>query len=52
MQKTDLELQEAVISAVTSAVSAWATRYDDTAFRDFIEELSSRGYKIVKDKPE
>ena len=49
MQKTDLELQEAVISAICEAerMKDWDTYYTDPAA--FIANLSAAGYKIVKD---
>ena len=52
MQKTDLELQEAVISAMAFAYVAWGVSADEVAAQDLIAELSVMGYKIVKDKPE
>ena len=49
MQKTDLELQEAVIAAMAFAYVAWGCNSDECAAGDLISELASLGYKIVKD---
>ena len=49
MQKTDLELQEAVISAMAFAYVAWGCSDDELVAGDLIAELATHGYKIVKD---
>ena len=49
MQKTDLELMNAVIAAMEFANTAWSISADEVAAQDLIAELSVMGYKIVKD---
>ena len=49
MQKTDLELQEAVISAMAFAYMSWGYSDDELVVGDLIAKLTVKGYKIVKD---
>lgn len=49
MQKTDMELQEAVLGAMDDAAHSWMMQYDNEALTAFLESLSAAGYKIVKD---
>ena len=49
MQKTDLELQEAINEAMEFVFSAWCACDDECAAADLIAQLTARGYKIVKD---
>lgn len=49
MQKTDLELQEAVIDAMDAANDLFGDYEDATAVGSFLDVLSAAGYKIVKD---
>ena len=49
MQKTDLELQEAVIAAMEVANELFGDYEDTTAVGSFLDALSAAGYKIVKD---
>ena len=52
MQKSDLELQETVLSAIDDSAHNWIMQYDDEAFEEFMDTLTSKGYKIVKDDAE
>ena len=49
MQKTDLELQEAVIAAMESANDLFGNYEDATAVGAFLDAIAAAGYKIVKD---
>ena len=49
MQKTDLELLEAVIYAMEAANELFGDYEDAMAVGSFLNALSIAGYKIVKD---
>lgn len=49
MQKTDLELQEAVIAAMDTSSDLYMDYEDDMAAAAFLKALTAKGYKIVKD---
>ncbi len=52
MQKADLELQNVVLDAIEDAEDSLLKGYEQRAFKEFTDTLSSKGYKIVKDVAE
>lgn len=49
MQKTDLELQEAIIEGMDDSHDEYMADNRERALGYFLEALTAHGYKIVKD---
>ena len=52
MKKVDEGMMKAVLGAIQFASIALFMDEDETAASDFISDLSTRGYKIVRDGAE
>lgn len=52
MNEVDKDMMNAILDAMDLAGIAWYNGDSETAATDLINELSVRGYKIVKDDAE
>ena len=49
MQKVDLDMRNVVLDAIEDATDSLFKGHEQDAFEEFMDTLTSKGYKIVKD---